>query len=584
MTLRLLLPCAMCLVLVACSTSTDPKPSDPKGTSVVVEKVTSLPYTGGDVASVDVMLDGSVLAVINNKLCVVPASGGAAIVYPAIGNILAAAVGGNGEVYVMTDETLYVLPTLNSTPINTTFVFSSNWIESVTLDVSPSGQAFVRMVQYPSSIVASTTTDHGVTWTTVNLPSNGGIAWGAANTMYCSGTTAFCYSTDNGETWEKYPAVLPNYGGQPVVRSNGDVLYYVPNGGGLWSSSNHGNSFTNLSPFNKAPFHKKIVEGGDGFLYSIATQESTIGADVRLMKSKDGITWEHVLFAQGGCLAMRGSTIAVGFSGMVKGGGVAVSQNGGSTFAPGGMRTVSEIGAIGLRNGQDLMMLADKGLFARGTTGWTTMGCLESFSGFASTPTGSMVVAGTKYSYSSSDNGTTWKSVSMPDIPVVGSGWLATPVVIGLSNGDCLVSVTHYRDDLGKHTNGVLSRITSSGTLSELQRSTNYVWMVQDAQGTIYARTDNFVTNQESRNNGASFTEVTKVAPGFVFTSDNRAINHNGSNGFTISNVDRSSTSPLTLTGFTGLSWMVTQGVVDKQNKLYLLSSDQGVFVSTTGL
>lgn len=159
-----------------------------------------------------------------------------------------------------------------------------------------------------------------------------------------------------------------------------------------------------------------------------------------------------------------------------------------------------------------------------------------------------------------------------------------TPVVLGLQNGECLISLTHFRSDLTKHTNGILSRITPSGQLTQLVNSTNYIWMVQDAQGTIYARTDNFVSQRRSTTNGAAFTEVTQPAPGFVFTTDNRAINYNGTNGFTISNVGFTSTQPLTLNGFTGASWMVTQGVIDKQNILYLLSSDQGVFRSTSGI
>jgi hypothetical protein len=161
---------------------------------------------------------------------------------------------------------------------------------------------------------------------------------------------------------------------------------------------------------------------------------------------------------------------------------------------------------------------------------------------------------------------------------------LHAPVALGLQNGDCLISITHFRTDLTKHTNGILSRITPSGQLTQLIGSTNYVWMVQDAQGTIYARTDNFVSQRRSSNNGVSFAEVTQPAPGFVFTNDNRAINYNGSNGFTISNVGFTSTQALTINGLTTMPWMVTQGVVDKQNKLYLLSSDQGVFVSTSGL
>ena len=124
--------------------------------------------------------------------------------------------------------------------------------------------------------------------------------------------------------------------------------------------------------------------------------------------------------------------------------------------------------------------------------------------------------------------------------------------------GECLISLTHFRSDLTKHTNGILSRITPSGQLTQLVNSTNFIWMVQDAQGTIYARTDNFVSQRRSTTNGAAFTEVTQPAPGFVFTTDNRAINYNGTNGFTISNVGFTSTQPLTLNGFTGASWMVT--------------------------
>jgi len=195
-----------------------------------------------------------------------------------------------------------------------------------------------------------------------------------------------------------------------------------------------------------------------------------------------------------------------------------------------------------------------------------------------------MFVGGTRTSYASSNGGATWTEVDMPDIQVVGNGRVQTPVVLGLKNGDCLISLTHFRTDLTKHTNGILSRITPSGELSQIATSTNYVWMVQDAAGTIYARTDNFVSQRRSSDNGASFLEVTQPAPGFVFTTDNRAINLNGTNGFTISNVGFSSTSTLTVNGLTGMSWTVTKGFVDNRNTLYLLSADQGVFRSTTGL
>ena len=573
------------LVLTSCSTSSEPTTPDGPQT-VTMEHITDLPMVGGDVTSVYVTHEGTILAVIDGKLASVPVGGGAVTVYPASPTFQTAVVGGGGEVYALDYDALWVAPSVGAAPVKSSVYQRTGQTEGMKIMVGPNGQPYLRISQYPNTMLTYTSTDRGSTWTRLTIPGNGGLAFGANNMMYASSTVAFHASADNGATWTQHPAVLANYGGALLVRSNGDVLYYVPSGGGLWRSSNQGASFTQLSTFNTAPYHHKIVEGGDGNLYSlILTSSGGIGdRGSQLMRSTDGgATWSHVLFVQGHDVDATGSTIAVGF-GSTGCGGVGVSRNNGGQWVTGGLRKPTQIQNIGLDKDQRLVMMADKGLFLRTASGWTTMGSLTTFTSFTSTPTGAMYVGGTRTSYASADGGSTWVAVAMPDIPVVGNGPVQTPVVLGLQNGECLISLTHFRSDLAKHTNGILSRISPNGQLTQIVNSTNYIWMVQDAQGTLYARTDNFVSQRRSTTNGAVFTEVTQPAPGFVFTNDNRAINYNGSNGFTISNVGFTSTQPLTLNGFTGASWMVTQGVVDKQNTLYLLSSDQGLFKSTSGL
>lgn len=575
---------ALAITLLSCSTAADPQePSGPQ--SVTVKRITELPYVGGGVTCVDVTPDGSVIAVVDGKLATVPTSGGAVTFHNSVADLLTAAVGGGGEVYQLTYRELWVSPSLGASPRKVDMFLRTGLTEDMQLSVQRNGQPYMFIRQYPNSALVYTSTDRGVTWVRVMPPTGGNITVGPNNTMYCSSNTAFCASHDGGTTWQQYPPVLPNYGGSVVTRSNGDVIYYVPKGGGLWISSNQGASFTQVSPFNQAPFHTEIIEGADGMLYSLSTSNSTGGASgsTRLTKSTDGVTWQHVLFAQSSDFDISGSTIAVGF---VEGsaGGVATSDNNGTTFYSSGTSTPTNYQSIGLNTSENLVVLADKGLFTRTATGWETMGTSANFTAFCSTPVGAMYVVGTHLSFASSNNGKSWTPVPMPDIPPTGLGEYRTPVLLGLENGECLVSKTYYRTDLSKHTNGILSRITPNGILDVLKNSTNFVWMVRDAKGMIYARTDNFVTQQRSSNNGNSFTEVTQLAPGFVFTNDNRAINYNGSNGFTISNADFTSTQPLTMSGLTGMPWVVTQGVVNKQNHLFLLSLDQGLFESTAGL
>lgn len=578
----------LCSLLLSCSSDTTTNPDVPQNSTLNMERITDLPFNGGSVTSVFVMSDSKILAVIDGRIATFSASGGAPSYISSPAGVITAVAGNTGEIYALTNDDLWVIDAGGAVMTKRSDVFSRTGLtEGVFLTVAPNGQPYLRVLQYPSSMITTTSTDRGTTWTRVSLPAGrGGLAFGPNNVVCVSSSSGFQISTDGGNTWQKHPAVVANYGGELLVRSNGDIVYYIPTGGGLWMSSNNGASFTNVNPFNAYPFHVKIMEGADGHLYSLVQERGGVVGDAaaRLMRSTNGgSTWTHVLFASGQSMDVRGNVVAVGF-GETSSGGIAVSRDMATTFSTGGTRQTSSMQSMGFTSANDLVLMADKGLYVRSATGWRTLGAMSTFNGFASTPTGAMYASGLKTSYASSDNGATWTAVTMPEVPIVGTGYLTTPVLCGLSNGEALVSLTHFRTDLYKHTNGILSRIRSNGQITQIANGSNYVWMLQDPSGRIYARTDNFVSNRESIDLGNSFQETTKRAPGIAFTSTNKVFAISGVGGYTIGDATGTSTSDLKLNGFSPNATAIIKATFDAQNKLYLLTGDQGLYLSTTGL
>ena len=100
----------------------------------------------------------------------------------------------------------------------------------------------------------------------------------------------------------------------------------------------------------------------------------------------------------------------------------------------------------------------------------------------------------------------------------------------------------------------------------------------------IYSRTDNFVSNRESIDNGNSFLETTKRAPGIAFTSTSKTFDITGVGGYSVGDATGTTKADLKLNGFTPYATAIVKAAFDSQNKLYLLTGDQGLFVSTTGL
>ena len=438
-----------------------------------------------------------------------------------------------------------------------------------------------------------TSADSGVTWSALTLPPahafGGGLAFGeTTDEIYLSDPTGFHASQDGGKTWQSSPAAIPNYGPEIVRRKNGDILCYVPKGGGLSVSHDNGKTFGDLSPFNMYPFISKLVEADDQTLYATILGAGTATVQVELMSSSDGKTWKHVYAAPGHDFAILGEQLAFGQgsnSGQVGGGagGVALSADNGATFVTTGLASVKAIDSFGFDKQGKLLIVGDGVLFRQRADDWQAVGA-PGGAIVTTTPKGTIYMAGDP-TFVSSDDGATWIEASLPKYVYGGVGTLEIPVTLALRDESFLISRTTYRDDLYPpvNANGQLTRVTPEGEATASGQGLNFVAMVQDADGLLYGGTDNFPTAQHSSDSGLTWKEVKTPAPGFVFDDQNRYIEYGELGSFRSGVVGSDETKVLTLSGFTPASNQVTSAKFDAAGHLHVLAAD-GLFIATDTL
>lgn len=158
----------------------------------------------------------------------------------------------------------------------------------------------------------------------------------------------------------------------------------------------------------------------------------------------------------------------------------------------------------------------------------------------------------------------------MPPYNYGGVGVIGLPVVLGMRNGNALVSITTYRSDLypPMHTNGSMVIVTPAGSASRASMNGNFVKVIQDADGVLYGGTNNFSTAQRSNDGGQSWTEVSKGALG----------------SYRSGTVGSDALATLTLCGFPLPSNSIVQARFDKNNRLWLLSGGGELYGATTQL
>lgn len=580
------------LVATSCSNTTDPEPDGPTTGDLTVTRLSDLPNAGGDATSVAFVNASTLVAVIDGAIHDVPLGGGPTTRLHADARFLSVTVGGGGELYALSDDALWVIDRPGGTATKAPVTVRTPQTLKVVMTIGPDGRPYLRIHRYPSSMTLYTSADRGITWATVELPSGytygGGLAFGPGEERYLASPEGFFTSTDAGTSWQRFPAPLPGYGGELLRRKNGDILFYEPGGGGLRVSRNGGASFETVSPFNAYPFIVDMEETEDGTLYALIDQAGSTQSDrpMRLMTSTDGgTTWQHRYFAQGHDMDVDGNRIAVGH-GTAGCGGVAVSTDRGATFTLRGTGAVGTISSFGFDADNRLLLLADRTLFRRAVSGWQCLGSNLGFTAMVTTPQGTIYLPSPTVTSSSTDGGVTWRTITMPDYVWPGVGSIAMPAMIGLQNGEALVSITTFRSDLvpNAHTNGMVVRLRPDGTAERTAGVAGcFVSFVQDASGTLHGRSENFTGFHQSVTNGAMWAEVAAGAPGFAYDSRDRFLGYGERNTFRYGK-GPTTIGTLTLAGFTSESHYVTKALFDRSDIPHLLTMDKGLFIATTTL
>jgi hypothetical protein len=416
--------------------------------------------------------------------------------------------------------------------------------------------------------------------------------------MLLSNPYGFYTSSDRGATWTKYPSALngivgATFTGDMVVAPNGDIYFYVPLVGALRVSHDGGASFTELTPYNKAPLFRQIRMASDGTLYGLD--------GIGLLRSADGgHTWQRRLFGQANDMALRGSTMAIGLTGALNGsasepGGLYLSQNSGSEWISIGLKKGDNVQDFAFDQNGNLLILAHRGIFRRAASGWQTLGSNQSFVRIAATQ-GAMMIGAISSVFHSSDNGTTWKESSVEPPSYGGTdATLGMPVMLGRRNGGFIFSIAWIPYVSSVPVVSALYTTDATGTPKPATApGGGLTGMVENVTGTLYAGTSflNPITYQyegeqfQSNDAGASWQKLaaSTVAMPLAYNSRNSSIRTGGSTGLMFAPVDKSEANELKLNGFTSQANYIRGAQFDRDDRLWLLTSDKGLFSSQSAL
>lgn len=603
--LLLLLP-----MLLACEKTTGPDGTDsPAASDVTMTNVTDLPMIGGNVTGIGIASDNKVIAAIDGNIYSMNMSGGQMQAINSDGRHMTIRLAPSGEAYGVTDTEIRTYDLASGThktvPIDPAGPLAiGRRVEIAEVIFSPSGEPYIKMINNNPQLYVYYSTDKGTTWKALNMPPGfmygGGLAFAPNGDILLSSAYGLYRSSDKGATWTSYPAPLSNYGGALLVTLNGDIYYYVPGGGGLRVSRNGGASFTELSPFNQAPFFNRLQQGADGALYALASKgggnTNVVYRPTSLVRSTDGgVTWKHLMFANGHDFAMRGSTIAIGLASTGAGaneehGGMLLSENSGATWTAIGTKPVGRITDLGFDKDRNLIILADNGLYRKTSAGWQALGTLPgNFSRFAANAKGDMVTGNMTVIFHSTDNGVTWSEHLVQDY-TMGIDPPSISVLLAKKDGDFLMSITSYTDARG-YSNGHIYNIGPDGVPVRYRSATQTLnSIVQDRDGVLYGGSASvdpfshtfFTRHYKSVDKGATWVEQQQSPRmGLAVNSQNRSFSVKSSTEYLLTTLGGDASTNLTLKGFDSQGNYITRAMFDHQDKLYLVTLDKGLFISS---
>jgi photosystem II stability/assembly factor-like uncharacterized protein len=592
---------ALAAGLSACTSTTDPG-DDPGsgGAAIPFTSIGVLPSVGGNVTAIEVDASGDALAIIDGKLYRTSGGGapqqiGTSAKYLAIGRAP------NGDIYAITDREVHTFDggagSPRVSPIDPAGPLSTNgYLQSAAVDFGPDGSAFLTMVSNYPRMYLYTTPDRGATWRSVSVPDAQfmtSIAFGPSGRMYATGSSGFYVSTDGGTTWTRKPPILNNYAGSLRVLSDGTIVAWFPGSGGLHVSRNGGESFTQLTQFNRAPYIIAIREGAAGTLYALISNGERTSATAAswVARSTDGgLTWTRLFNAGGRVLDAAGSAIAVGLpSELEQIGGVYLSTDAGATWRSNGTQTGRYVTDIAFDRDGALLALIDHALFRRTASGWQALGAQSRrYLRVAANELGSIVVGTTGGVFTSKDNGATWSDSAITGYFVSPNAVPTVPALVPHLLGSFLMSMTSVEPGMSEHKGGVLYSINADGAPQLVASNAPTLGAIVAARnGTLYGFNSSLGFNNTYTStyytslDGVTWTEVPRGTQiGIAYNSRGRYVRYTGDSTVAIGTTGGSEDAPRVLTGQPARNNLIERLVFGPDDRLYLAPMDGGLYLS----
>ncbi len=579
--------------IIGAGCSNTDNPITPGGSQIMMIRMADVPLMGGYATSVAFIDDEKLVAVIDGKLYMVPTSGGPPTLMHADADYVAVVASPTGEIYAQTTSDLRVINFIGGKVTTAPVSITGASVEKTKLLISPAGDPYMLVYSYPNTLEVWYSIDKGARWVQMPLPPDfafgGGITWGYAGELMLSSAVGFYTSTTYGMKWTPHAPAITNVASDLFCADNGHIFAYQTGRAGLLVSRNGGVSFEQVQPPDKAPYFVEILQGADKALYAIANRSTvgpnTVSRPMSLLRSTDdGASWQHAFYTQAFDLDIRNNMIAVGQG--ASSSGVCVSLDLGATWSSSGLGKVTRIDDIGFDKDGNILILAGRTIYRRASTVWQVVGSQAAFARMTTAPLGRMYVGHGTTMYSSFDHGTSWSERILTDYVYQGVGTIVQPTVVGMMNGDFLISVTTYRSDINPqtHTAGALYRVSEDGIPRRVSTPGNFVKIVEDRDGDLHGTTVNFSDNFVSSDHGSTWRTVATGTSAVAVNSSNKYIALGAANTFRLGSIDNDQTSEITLMHFTSQTNLVTSMKFDANDRLYVVTADRGIFYSETPL
>lgn len=574
----LLLP----LLLISCD-STTTEPDDPFNVGIAktigMVEMTERPKLGGDVRSVSILDDGSVVAVLEGDLVRI-LKGESPEMIDDSRTYLLATVGPDETTIAHTATEILVYPPGFTTPVVRSIpesgpVGANGPITSSRIMYGPNGRVILTFATAAPRTYALYGDLSGETWTELKFESGdnflrtrGGVAITSNGTILAGNFEGITATRNLGISWDVRTRGVPNSDMELLIGSDGTLYRYAPGDGGFAYSTDGGVSFVEATLSIFPPYFIDVVEGASGELWALANMTKGNGADPQdhpmgLYRSTDrGENWEMLLPVQAHGLSVERTKIAIGLvdnltSGEPTPGGLLVSGDGGALWEMNGTRKVAEITDFANTGEGTLHFVNSGAVVERRSVGLNMVAAPAGIRELAGSPEGSLL-------WTTDVNTSVLGERGGVVAEIEGSGR-----VVSMRDGSFLLL-----------KEGAVDRVAGEPTVSNVYTGPlTFERMIEAKVDELLATVQGDTVAYRSTDGGVTWTKTEEMLP-LACNRDGACVRVDEENGFLFVAADGKSGTPLIFNDVVVTPETIRRLEFDGRGRLWLLTTDGRLYGS----